>query len=134
MFNGNGCILWIGISPGTLNWWNLSFKVIFFTSKIIFIQSNNIFWFIFLASFLLVLNFNVFCIINYYYNVILKVETPQPTWTLAKFKNKHDHLIKDEFPFPFLKAFILRQFKKYIVKLQLGTTYLLGIRETIMIL
>ena len=53
----------------------------------------------------------------------LGLETPQPTWPTwpsAKFKNNHDHLIKDEFPFPFLKAFILRHFEKYVVKLQLG--------------
>ena len=43
-FQGNCCILWIDILPGTPNWWILSLQCQFFMSKIIF----NIFLFIFL--------------------------------------------------------------------------------------
>ena len=86
--------------------------------------SLKIYFYSFLNS---VLNFNVFCILNF------GLETPQPTWPSVKFKNKHDHLIKDEFPFPFLKAFILRQFENYVYR-KIAIRYLLGIRETRMIL
>ena len=41
---GNCCILWIDITPGTPNWWILSLQCQFSMSKIIF----NIFLFIFL--------------------------------------------------------------------------------------